>query len=374
MNVAIVYDRVNKIGGAERVLCELHKLWPDAPLYTSVYNPKKAEWAHVFDVKTTFLQHIPFAKNHHEWFAWLTPFAFGSLSFDQYDVVISVTSAEAKGIITKPHTLHICYCLTPTRYLWSGVDIYKQQTGFGIFHTIAKIIFTALVPTLRTWDLIASQRPDIYVAISQRVKKRIQEYYKRSVAEVIYPPVDTDLFQPATKGDGANDYYLVVSRLVSYKRVDIVVGACTRLGKKLIVIGTGPETKRLQKIAGPTVTFIDHNLTDKALFRYYQNCRAFLYAGDEDFGIVAGEAQACGKPVIAYSKSGVSEIVRDGITGLTFQKQSVDSLKEAIRKFENMTFSGETCRKNAQRFNKKTFLEKMNTFVSQAYQRYPKTL
>ena len=369
MNVAIVYDRVNKIGGAERVLCELHKLWPDAPLYTSVYNPKKAEWARGFTVKTTFLQHIPFAKNHHEWFAWLTPFAFGSLSFDPYDVVISVTSAEAKGIITKPHTLHICYCLTPTRYLWSGVDIYKQQTGFGIFHTIAKSIFTLLVPALRTWDLIASQRPDIYVAISQRVKKRIEKYYNRPVAEVIYPPVDTDLFQLETTGGGGNEYYLVVSRLVPYKRVDIVVEASTKLGKKLIVIGTGPDTKRLQKIAGPTVTFIDHNLTDKALFRYYQNCRAFLYAGDEDFGIVAAEAQACGKPVIAYRESGVSEIVKDKKTGVLFGTQSVQDLERAIIEFEGLNISPSACRENVLKFDTQKFRTIFKEFVEEKYRK-----
>jgi len=374
MNVAIVYDRVNKIGGAERVLCELHKIWPDAPLYTAVYDSKKAAWARGFTVKTTFLQYIPFAKNHHEWFAWLTPFAFGSLSFDPYDIVISVTSAEAKGIITKPQTLHICYCLTPTRYLWSGVDMYKQQTGFGLFHAIAKYIFTMLVPTLRVWDLVASQRPDIYMAISQRVKKRIEEYYHRSVAEVIYPPVDTDMFRPVTKSDEKNEYYLIVSRLVAYKKIDIVVAVCTSLRKKLVVIGTGPEKKRLQHMAGPTVQFIEGDLTDQAIVRYYQNCRAFLYAGDEDFGIVAAEAQACGKPVIAYSKSGVSEIIENKITGVLFDTQSEKALTDAIVQFENVNILASHCRENALRFRKQKFQESIKSCVEKEFEKFHSTL
>jgi glycosyltransferase involved in cell wall biosynthesis len=374
MKVALVYDRVNKIGGAERVLAELHKLWPEAPLYTAVYNPKKALWAESFEVKTTFLQHFPFAKNHHEWFAWLTPFAFNTLSFDGYDVVISVTSAEAKGLITKPETLHICYCLTPTRYLWSAKDTYKKNTGFGVFHALVKRAFSLWLPTLQGWDHIASQRPDQYIAISKHVQRRIEDYYQREVDAVIYPPVDTDFFKPAKNEKEVSDYYLLVSRLVPYKRADIVIRACSNLKKRLVVIGDGNGKQELQRMAGPTVEFVAGNLTDQALLGYYQKCRAFLFAGQEDFGIAAAEAQSCGKPVIAYKRSGISEIIREGITGLTFQKQSVDSLEEAIRQFENRTFSGEVCRKNALRFNKQTFLEKINAFVSQTYQRHLITL
>jgi len=374
MKVALVYDRVNKIGGAERVLTTLHELWPEAPLFTSVYNPANAPWAKSFEVKTTFLQHIPFAKNHHEWFAWLTPFAFNTLSFDDYDVVISVTSAEAKGIITKPETLHICYCLTPTRYLWSAKDTYKKNTGFGVFHALVQRAFSLWLPTLQGWDHIASQRPDQYIAISKHVQRRIEDYYQREVDVVIYPPVDTDFFKPLKKEKEVSDFYLLVSRLVPYKRADIVVRACSNLKKRLVVIGDGNGKQELQRMAGPTVAFVPGNLTDQALLGYYQKCRAFLFAGQEDFGIAAAEAQSCGKPVIAYKRSGISEIIREGITGLTFQKQSVDSLEEAIRQFEKRTFSGEACRKNALRFNKQTFLKKMNTFVSKTYQRHLATL
>jgi len=370
MKVAFIYDRVNKIGGAERVLLELHAIWPDAPLYTSVYDSKHAPWARDFDIKMTFLQYIPFARNHHEWFAWLTPFAFSTLQFDEYDVVLSVTSAEAKGIITKPDTLHICYCLTPTRYLWSGVDIYKKETGFGIFQSLVQTLFCWFLPILRRWDIIASQRPDKYIAISKRVKKRIEKYYQRAVQEVIYPPIKTDFFQPKNESDGKDGYYVCVSRLVPYKRIDLVVHACTRLNRRLIVIGTGSDRDRLQTLAGPTVTFVDHYLTDEALFGYYRNCRAFIFAGDEDFGIVAGEAQASGKPIIAYKESGIAEIVEDGKTGILFASQSAKSLEKAIIQFETMDFKSSICRRNALQFNSERFRKEIQEYIETEWKRH----
>jgi len=214
---------------------------------------------------------------------------------------------------------------------------------------------------------MASQRPDIYVAISKRVKERIQKYYKRTATDVIYPPVNTDAFKPVGNGKSTGGYYLVVSRLVPYKRVDIVVAACTRLGKSLIVIGTGPDKRRLQRMAGPTVEFIDCYLTDKALVEYYLNCRAFLYAGDEDFGIVAAEAQSVGKPVIAYAKSGIAEIVEDGKTGILFTLQTEKDLERAMMRFESMKIQSSVCRKNAVRFDKKFFGKRIKEFVEKEY-------
>lgn len=374
MKVALVYDRVNKIGGAERVLTALHAIWPDAPLYTSVYYPNGAPWAHEFDVRTTFLQRIPFAKRHHEWFAWLTPFAFADFSFDEFDVVISITSAEAKGIITKPGTLHICYCLTPTRYLWSGKDEYVNNTGFGIFHQLIRAVFLFLLPTLQSWDWIAAQRPDRYAAISKRVARRITEFYKRTVDAVIYPPVDTDFFHPDKGDTQSGEYYLVVSRLVPYKRLDIIVESCTKLGRNLIVIGSGSELAHLRSIAGKTVQFVTGNLTDEAVVGYYQGCRAFVYAGDEDFGIVAGEAQSCGKPVIAYRQSGIAEIVKDGVTGVLYDQQSANALCHAILRFESMHVSPEACRKRAEQFGKRVFQKTIQTFVERSHLNYYSTL
>lgn len=364
MNVALVYDRVNKWGGAERVLLALHEVWPDAPLFTAVYDADRAKWANVFTVKPSFIQNIPFAKSNHEWFAWLTPMAFESFSFDDYDVVISVTSAEAKYIITKPHTLHICYCLTPTRYLWSGNEDYAKSS---------KILKT-LTPRLRSWDIVGSSRPDYYIAISERIKERIKQYYGRSVEAVIYPPVDDEKFrqkavnrkQKVEKGD----YFLVVSRLVSYKRIDLIIEAFNELKLPLIIIGTGHEEKLLRNLASDTIHFVSSHLTDGELAVYYGSCRAFLSAADEDFGISMGEAQAAGKPVIAYAQSGASEIVRDGKTGILFSEQSKQSIIAAVKKLQMMMILPEDCRINARRFEKERFVDEMRKTVDKLYNNY----
>ncbi len=362
MNVALVYDRVNKNGGAERVLLALHELFPQAPLYTAVYDPTGAPWARAFDVRPSFINRIPWAKNHHEVFPWLTPFAFESFNFDMYDVVISVTSAEAKSIITKPQTVHICYCLTPTRYLWSGYETYKNMPGLGHISGIAVSMLSLLAPTLRKWDKIAAMRPDAYVAISDRVKERIKHYYLRDTDSVIYPPVETDFFRPAPEKRD-NEYYLFVSRLAGYKRADIVIDAFKSLNKPLVVIGSGRWKRGLMRQLPPTIRFIDEWLSDEALLSYYQGCKALVFAGDEDFGIVAAEAQSCGKPVIAYKESGVAEIVRDKETGVLFDKQTAASLQNGIKRFEKMRFSPGVCRHNAERFSKERFTREMASYI-----------
>lgn len=370
MNIAFVYDRLNKFGGAERVLLALHEIWPHAPLYTAVYDPDRARWASVFQVHTSFLQHVPFAKTHHEWFAWATPMAFESLSFDQYDVVISVTSAEAKDIITKPHTLHICYCLTPTRYLWSGFKMYERGRSTGAPGSVSSTLFRRLAPRLQAWDIYGSTRPDAYIAISHLVAKRIEKYYHRSAERVIYPPVDVDRFKindQRLKGKDQEDYFLVVSRLVDYKRVDIVIEACNRLNLPLVVIGEGWEKPRLMRMANRTVRFVGGNLTDEELVDYYQHCRAFIVAAEEDFGIVAVEAQGCGKPVIAYKRSGISEIVVEGKTGQLFEEQTVDSLVLALKRFDSKWYDSGFTRRNSLRFSKDRFIREMRTIVTKLY-------
>jgi len=370
LKVALVYDRVNKVGGAERVLLALHEIWPDAPLYTAVYDKKGARWASVFQMQPSFLQWFPWAKTHHELYPWATPMAFESFSFDGYDVVISVTSAEAKDIITKPGTLHVCYCLTPTRYLWSGFESYQTSANIGLPRSVARGSFEKLVPVLRGWDMLASRRPDVYIAISTIVADRISLYYKQTPDRIIYPPVDTTIF---TRNTGRvkrkqADYFLVVSRLVGYKRVDIIVDAFTKLGWPLVVIGSGWEKKALSARAGSNIRFIDY-LTDKELVYYYQNCRAFVFAGAEDFGIVAAEAQACGKPVIAYKNSGVAEIVIPGRTGILFDEQSVASLIGALMSFTKSWYDSRLCRKNAERFSKERFKREMQLAIERNYNR-----
>ena len=350
MKLAFVYDRVNKWGGAERVLLALHEIWPDAQLFTAVYDKKRAKWADVFEVHTSFLQHVPFAKRHHELYPWLTPMAFESFSFDGYDVVLSVTSAEAKNIITKPETVHICYCLTPTRYLWSGEKEYLKYSD-----SISSFMFRIWKSTLKRWDMVASSRPDYYLAISNRVAKRIKKYYRRGVEKVIYPPVDTHTF--TTNGNG--EYFLCISRLVPYKRVDIVIDAFNKLGWPLKIIGSGTSERMLKKRANHNIEFVGGDLTDGQLDAYYQKARAFIFAGEEDFGIVSLEAQACGKPVICPRMSGMAETVIDGKTVVLFDHQTKESLLCALDKFTKGWYDSALCRKNAEKFSMSRFQKEM---------------
>jgi glycosyltransferase involved in cell wall biosynthesis len=374
MKIAFVYDRVNKFGGAEQVLLALHEIWKDAPLYTSVYHKETAPWAEVFSVIPSFMQYIPFANNHHEWFPWLTPYAFETFDFSAYDVVLSVTSAEAKNVITKPDTLHICYCLTPTRYLWSGYDSYIAEPGLGYMGGIGSKIFRLLTPTLRNWDLIGAQRVDVYAAISKTVEQRIKKYYKRKTETVVYPPVDTDIFVPEkNQHQESMQKFLVVSRLVPYKRIDIVIEACNCLGLPLIIIGDGSDRRRLEKMAGPTITFINRKLTVVELAHYYQQCQAFLFAGEEDFGIVAAEAQSCGKPVICYKQSGMAEIILPGITGEIFEKQQSDNLINILETFSFKEYDPVSCRKQALLFDKEVFKKHMKAFVEEQYTTFKDT-
>jgi glycosyltransferase involved in cell wall biosynthesis len=368
MKVAIVYDRVNKYGGAERILEALHSLWPEAPLFTAVYDKKKAAWADVFEVRPSFLSRIPFANSYHEFLPLVTPFAFETMNFDGFDVVISVTSAEAKSIITKPGTLYICYCLTPTRYLWSGYEEYLSRPGLGILGSLAKNVLKRNIVQYRELDRIRANRPDFYIAISDTVKKRIETYYERNVEEVIYPPVPVTLKQSdRVLPKISAPYYLVVARLVGYKRVDIVIDAFTKLGWPLVVIGDGWERKKLMHLAGQNILFVRESLTDAELAGYYETCKAFVFAGVEDFGLVSVEAQQYGKPVIAYRYSGMSETIVDGKTGLLFDEQTSTSLMSALKKFERMQFNTRDCQKNAEKFVLERFTKRFYDCVHRLY-------
>ncbi len=348
MKVALVYDRVNKFGGAERVLLALHKIFPKAPLYTSVYNPKKAPWAKSFRIYTSFLQRLPFVNKAHELLAYLMPQAFEGFNFDKYDLVISVTSEAAKGILTKPQTRHICYCLTPTRYLWSGYDEYFQNTIF-------RILTKPLIIYLRWWDKIASKRPDAYIAISEEVRKRIKKYYGRE-SIVVYPPATLQDTRYKIQDTNDKGYFLVVSRIskfTSYKRIGIAVEAVTRLGVPLKVIGEG-NFDSLKEKAGPKVEFVG-KVTDEELIAYYKHCKALIFPGNEDFGLVMVEAQYFGKPVIAYRKGGALEIIQEGKTGEFFDTQSATSLIKVLKSFRVGRYNKRACIRNAERFRFKVF-------------------
>lgn len=371
MKVALVYDWVNKYGGAERIVQALHTIWPKAPLYTSVYDSKKAPWAASIDVRPSFLEHFPLAKSHHELFPFLVPLAFESFNFDEFDVVISITSFAAKGIITKPKTLHICYCLTPTRFLWSHYETYKSKPGFGLFDPLARIILAPVTARLRAWDYVAAQRPDIYFAISNEVKNRIHKYYHRS-SIVFYPGVDCDLFTLPGNPHKNSKYFLIVSRLVSYKRIDIAIEAANKLRLPLKIIGTGSQKGKLKNLAGDTIEFIDH-LTDHELVRYYQNCTALIFPGEEDLGLTPLEAQACRKPVIAFRGGGVQEIIQEGINGAFFYPQTPKALINALKTFDPRKYSPVVLRKNAEKFDQKKFLIKFKQFVEDTWQKWQKS-
>jgi glycosyltransferase involved in cell wall biosynthesis len=356
MKVALVYDRLNKWGGAERVLLALHKLFPKAPLYTSVYDRKKAPWADVFEVRTSFLQNFPFST-HHELFAPLMPLVFESFNFDEFDLVISVTSEAAKGIITKPSTKHICYCLTPTRYLWSGYDEYFKNPLF-------KLIATPLILYLKFWDRIAATRPDEYIAISKEVQSRIRKYYGRESA-VVHPPIDgikNEVFNIKDVSTPNAPFFLIVSRLVPYKKIDLAIKAFNELKLPLKIIGIGAEMNRLKAISGPTIDFLGY-LTDKELVRYYGECCALVFPGIEDFGLTILEAQSFGKPVIAFRAGGALETITEGKTGIFFDEPNAESLIKAVNQLSNLAIDPEDCINKAREFSfeqfKKNFMRRI---------------
>ena len=380
LKVALVYDRVNKWGGAERVLLALHELFPKAPLYTALYDETKAEWAKVFPgVRTSFLQKLPGAKRRHEWLSVLMPLAFESFDFFGFDVVISVTSEAAKGVITGPDTLHICYCLTPTRYLWSQYHEHRRWHRFGWFNWLTQGLGGAVTFYLRQWDRVAAQRPDVMVAISQEVAGRIRKYYGRE-AGVVYPPVDIDKFKNPTKGGQAKSkfkianqrlklntggYFLVVSRLVPYKRADLVINVFNRLKWPLVVVGEGVERRRLMEMAGEMVRFVD-GLTDEELAGYYQKTKGLVMAQEEDFGIAAVEAQAAGVPVVALGRGGALETVVEGETGCFFETQTARDLEETLVEFSRLKWNRDAITGRASRFDKKRFKEGFARLISNA--------
>lgn len=335
--VAIVYDWVVKWGGAERVLLTLHKMFPDAPLYTSVYNPDTAGWAKVFPKI-----YAPKIILNHKLFAWVLPITFESYNFDEYDLVISVTSFAAKGIITKPGTRHICYCLTPTRFLLSHVDHYKTKLLGPVFNY------------LKYWDQSASNRPDKYIAISDTVKKRIKKYYDLD-SQIIYPPVDTNYFVPSE--NPRENYFLLVGRMESYKNSRKIIEIFNELNEPLVVVGTGNEESKLKSIAGRKIEFVGL-VSDQKLREYYQNCKAVIFWHEEDFGIIPVEAMSCGKPVIGLNIGGVSETVINNKTGILISDDSQE-LIDAIKNFDSRKYDPKVIRKRALEYSKAKFIAKL---------------
>ncbi len=366
MNIAIVHDWLNQMGGAEGVLEVLMDMYPGAPLYTSIYWREGMPDAYKqWDIRTSFLDRWPLIKRKHQVFLPFYPLAFERFDFAGYDVVISNKSGFCHGIITPPETLHICYCLTPTRYLWDTAN-YIRREGLG------KLAQAALVPflaQLRMWDRLAADRVDAFIAISQAVRQRIAKYYRRD-SVVIYPPVHTDRFEMAARHE---DYYLVVSRLVPYKRIDLAVEAFNRLGKPLVIIGEGRDRKALEALARPNVTFLGR-LPFEQVRDHMARCRALIFPGLEDFGITPVEAQASGRPVIAFAGGGALDTVQDGRTGILFREQTPESLMDAVARCEATPFDPGALRANAERFSVQEFRRQLTAFVEQELARHRKSV
>ncbi len=360
LKVALVYDRVNKWGGAEQVLLSLHKLFPNAPLYTSVYSSKSAGWAKVFpDIIPSFMQKLPLAQTSHEFFSWLTPMAFESLNLTGYDIVISVTSADAKGVITHPGTFHLCYCLTPTRYLWSHYEDSLNQIN-SYLAPFVKPVFAYL----RSWDKFAATKPDAYVAISQTVKNRIFQFYGQD-STIVYPGVAIGDFQKHLEPPRTENYFLYVGRLVFHKYPEKVIRAFNKLNHRLVIVGTGRQEKYLRKLAGPHVTFTGF-VSRTELISYYQNAKAVVFFHEEDFGLVPVEAQAAGTPVIALGRGGAFETVIHNKTGLIINDSSWESLRDAIAKFDPQNFDSTTIQAHASTFSNERFeKEFVKVFLSE---------
>lgn len=353
--VALVHDWLNQIGGAEDVLESLVALYPDAPIYTSLYwrDGMPMHWR-TWDIRTSFINKLPGAKRHQQRYFPLYPLAFEQFDFRDYDIVISNKSGFCHGIITGPETTHICYCLTPTRYVWRYHQ-YAEQEHLG---SLTQKMLAPALHYLRMWDRLAADRVDHFIAISHEVRRRIAKIYGRE-STIIYPPVDTERFAPVEKVD---DYYLMVGRLVPYRRADILIEAFNRLGRPLYIAGSGRDRERLESLAGPNITFLGY-VSDEDLPDLMARCRAFMFPGEEDFGIAPLQAMAAGRPVIAYAAGGALETVVPG-TGVLFAQQSAEAIIKAVETFDTDTIDSQAIRAHAQKFDTRVFKQKLGNFVA----------
>ena len=358
LKVAIVCDWLTDYGGAIRVVLELHKMFQSAPIYTSQYDPKKLDWFKDADVRTTWLQKLP--KSLRKFLPVLRAWSFSHLNLDDYDLVISSSGAEAKFIKTKPNTLHVNYCHSPTHYYWVRYDEYLKNPGFGMFNWLARLGLKFLASPMRRWDYKAAQRPDVMIANSNYTKENIKKYYGRE-STVIYPPVDVDRFKSISTVHRSG--FVTAGRQTPYMRKDLAIAACNQLNLPLTVIGVGPEHDKLVKMASPITKFLT-DVVDQDMPKNFAEVEAFLFPGQEDFGIVAVEALAAGTPVIAYKAGGALDYVVPGQTGEFFEEQTVESLAEALRKFNPSKYNDAAIRKSAEKFSTVNFQKAMGDLIA----------
>lgn len=361
MKLALVHDWLNQIGGAEDVLADLVKLYPQSPIYTSIYAPDLMpplyrDW----DIRPLWMDKLPGIHRHHQPYLPLYPLAWNGLDLSDYDVVLSNKSGFCHGFQHSKNTLHICYCLAPTRYVWQ-FESYIAREGIG------KAVERALRPfiaVMKRWDYAAAQRVNHFIAISTDIQQRIRTFYNRD-SVIIYPPVDTERFANA-RTDEVEDYFLIVSRLIPYKRIDLAVQAATHLGVKLKIGGSGRDLERLKSMAGETVEFLGY-VPDDALPGLMARAKAFIFPGLEDFGITPVQAQAAGRPVIAFGGGGALDTVIPGKTGEHFQQMTVDNLAAVMQDFDPTRYPADSLQAHAQKFDRRLFHIQMNDFINQQW-------
>ncbi len=365
MKIAIVHDWLTGMRGGEKVLSAILELYPDSDLFTLIHNPGSvSEYIEKRTIYTSFIDRLPLKSKHYRNYLPLFPTAIELFDFKDYDLIISTSHCVAKGVRTPPNTLHISYIHSPMRYVW---DMYEDYFGRDKLNIFTRMIIPPIANYLRTWDVTSSNRVDYFIANSQHVARRILKYYRRD-SIVIHPPVE---ITPLPIPEQSQDYYLVVSALVPYKRIDLAVATFNQLDKQLLIIGNGPEKSKLQKQANKNIKFFDWLPSDE-LSRYYADCKALIFPGEEDFGIVPVEAQSFGKPVIAYRRGGVLETVigpddenRDRCTGIFFDRQTVQDLIGAIDKCEKNQWDPNFIREHANKFSKENFKKQITKFIQE---------
>ncbi|MBI4437509.1 glycosyltransferase [Candidatus Uhrbacteria bacterium] len=355
MKLALVHDYLIQDGGAEKVVDVMHGLWPDAPLYTLLFDPKSLPAFAGRDIRTSFLSRLPFGRRKYQWYLPLMPTATELYDLSDYDVVLSSTSAFAKGVLTRENALHICYCHTPTRYLWSDTHSYVEELRVPRF---VKAMLPSVLSRLRLWDKAAADRVDVFVANSKTVKARIQKYYRRD-ATVIHPPVDTRRFAISSE---PKTYFLTGGRLVAYKRYDLVIKAANRVGLPLKVFGAGPIEADLKRMANPHIEFLGR-VGEAEQARLYANAIAFIHPQEEDFGITPVESMASGRPVIAYKKGGATETVVSGLSGEFFHEQIWEELADLMLRFDERRYNPAAIKAHAEHFSRERFEREMRAFV-----------
>lgn len=363
VKVAIVHDYLNQRGGAERVVGVLHELFPEAPIYTLFVDRDKL-WPSLKNahVVPSVLQHFPFIRRHFKLFFWLYPLVMSTMRLHgDYDVVLSSSSAYAKGIrLSRRHRpAHICYCHTPMRFAWNFDEYIQHETRQRWLQSLARL----LVPWLKAWDVRTVRNVDVFLANSTAVQRRIKDIYGRD-STLVFPPVEEK--NPENSDCKSKDYFLVTSRLVSYKRIDLAVKVCSIAGWNLVVIGDGPDRSRLESMAGPTISFLGWQPED-VVTSYMAGCDAFVFPGEEDFGITPVEVNLLGRPVVAYQAGGALDTVTEGVNGIFFSAQTVDDLLHALQRARSSEWDSNRIRQAAQRFEKEFFIQSIHQVVDRVY-------